>query len=121
MQFWHEQSHRYRAELQDFKKLTAVAMDGLRNEHSMLFKDLEGAAVRVERVEREMDYVETQTSPRACANKADKVFEQGAWGLEESRGKQEEEKERQELNSRVAGELQGSTYNIFCRTAAFDL
>lgn len=114
MQFWHEQSHRYHAELQDFKKLVAVAMDGLRNEHSMLFKDLEGAAVRVERVEREMDYVETQTSPRACANKADKVFEQGAWGLEE-------EKERQELNSRVSGELQGSTYKVSCRTAAFDL
>lgn len=125
MQLWHDQSHRYHRELQDFKKLTVVAMDGLRNEHSMLFKDLEGAAVRVDRVEREMDYVETQTSPRACANKADKVVEQGAWGLEESRGEEEEEEDWEELHSRVSGELQGSTCtfqpNILLRMAAFDL
>ncbi|KAM3618733.1 uncharacterized protein V6R79_024152 [Siganus canaliculatus] len=105
MQFWHEQSHRYHTELQDFKKLTAEAVEGLKNEHGAMFKDLEGAAVRVERVEREMDYVETQTSPRACANKADKVVEQGAWGLEESRAEEEEEEEEEEdweeLNSRV--------------------
>lgn len=110
MQLWHEQSNRYHAELKDFKKRTAEAMDGLRNEHSMLFKDLQGAAVRVDRVEREMDYVETQNSPRACSNKADKVLEQGAWGLQESRGEEVEEKEWEELNSRVSGELQGITY-----------
>lgn len=110
MQFWHEQSHRYHTELQDFKKLTAETVDGLRNEHGTLLKDLEGASVRVDRVEREMDYVETQTSPRACANKADKVVEQGAWGLEESRGEEEEEEDWEELYSRVSGELQRSTY-----------
>ncbi|KAG7231508.1 hypothetical protein INR49_011610 [Caranx melampygus] len=60
----------------------------------MLIKDLEGAAVRVDRVEREMDYVETQTSPRACANKADKVLEQGGWGLQESRGEDDERRRR---------------------------
>ncbi len=32
MQFWHEQSHRYHTELQDFKKLTDEAVDGLRSE-----------------------------------------------------------------------------------------
>uniref|UniRef100_A0A3Q1JQ89 Olfactomedin-like domain-containing protein n=1 Tax=Anabas testudineus TaxID=64144 RepID=A0A3Q1JQ89_ANATE len=85
MQFWHGQLHRYHTELQDFKKVTAQAMDGLKNGHSMLFKDLEGARLRVDRVEREMDYVETQTSPRACANKADKVLEQGAWGKKTGR------------------------------------
>uniref|UniRef100_A0A7N8XAC6 Olfactomedin-like 3a n=1 Tax=Mastacembelus armatus TaxID=205130 RepID=A0A7N8XAC6_9TELE len=78
MQFWHEQSHRYHTELQDFKKLTAEAMVVLKNEHGMLIRDLEGAAVRMDRVEREIDYVETHSSPRACANKADKVVEQGS-------------------------------------------
>ncbi|KAM6982472.1 olfactomedin-like protein 3B [Tautogolabrus adspersus] len=103
MQFWHDQSHRYHTELQDFKKLTAEAMDALSKEHSLLFKDLEGASVRVDRVEREMDYVETQTSPRACAKKADKVVEQGAWGLEESRGEEEEEEEEwEEVQSRLS-------------------
>lgn len=109
MQLWHDQSHRYHTEMQDFKKLTAEAMDGLKREHNMLFKDMEGAAVRVDRAEREMDYVEIQTSPRACANNADKVVEQGAWGLEESRGDEEEEEDWEELYSRVSGELQGST------------
>uniref|UniRef100_A0A3Q3M4J8 Olfactomedin-like 3a n=1 Tax=Labrus bergylta TaxID=56723 RepID=A0A3Q3M4J8_9LABR len=85
MQFWHDQSHRYHTELKDFKKLTAEAMDALSKEHSLLFKDLEGASVRVDRVEREMDFVETLTSPRACVKKADKVVEQGAWGLEENK------------------------------------
>ncbi|XP_034552146.1 olfactomedin-like protein 3B [Notolabrus celidotus] len=102
MQFWHEQSHRYHTELKDFKKLTTEAMDALSKEHSLLFKDLEGASVRVDRVEREMDYVESQTSPRACANKADKVVEQGAWGLEESRGEEEEEKDWEEVQSKVS-------------------
>lgn len=107
MQFWHDQTHRYHTELQDFKKLTEEAVDGLKNDHGALFKDLEGASVRVDRVEREMDFVETQTSPRACANKADKVVEQEAWGLEESRGEEEEEEDWEELYSRVSGELHG--------------
>ncbi|XP_060931565.1 olfactomedin-like protein 3B [Limanda limanda] len=106
MQFWHDQSHRYHTELQDFKKLTSEAVDGLSSEHGSLFKDLEGAGVRVERVEREMDYVEAQTSPRACARPAEKVVEQGVWGLEESRGEEEEEEEEEEdwveLHSRVS-------------------
>lgn len=105
MHFWHEQSHRYHTELRDFKKVTAQAVDGLKNEHSMLLKDLEGAGLRVDRVEREMDYVESQTSPRACANKADKVLEQGAWGLEESRAGEEEEEDWEELQAAVSGEL----------------
>lgn len=125
MQLWHEQSHRYHTEMLDFKKLTTEAVDGLRTEHSMMLKDLDGAAARVDRVEREMDYVETQTSPRACANKADKVVEQGAWGLEESRGEEEEEEDWEELHSRVSGELRGSTYTlkpkVLCGMAAFDL
>lgn len=75
----------------------------------MLFKDIEGAAARAERVEREMDYVEAWTAPRACAKKAEKVLEQGPWGLEEGRG-EEEEGEWQELHSKVSGELQEKTF-----------
>ncbi|KAF7663517.1 hypothetical protein LDENG_00208580 [Lucifuga dentata] len=91
MEMWHVQSHLYHTELQDFRKLTAEAMDGLSKEHHMIFKDLEEATARVVRVEREMDYVETQTSPRACVNKADKVVEQGAWSVEESRKEEDED------------------------------
>lgn len=126
MQLWHDQSRRYHTELLDFKKLTAEAMDGLRNDHGTILEDLTGAGVRVDRVEREMDFVETQTSPRACVNKADKVVEQEAWGLQESRGEEEEEGEDwEELQSRVSGELQGSTCSlqtsVLCWAAAFDV
>lgn len=124
MQFWHEESHRYHSELRDFKKLTAESMDELRRDHSVLFKDLEGASVRVERVEREMDYVENQISPRACTNKADKVLEHGAWGLKERREEEEEERDWEELQSRVSGEPRGRTCplqpNVLCGMAAFD-
>uniref|UniRef100_A0A3B3Z4K0 Olfactomedin-like domain-containing protein n=2 Tax=Poecilia mexicana TaxID=48701 RepID=A0A3B3Z4K0_9TELE len=85
----------------DFKKLTSEAMTGIKNDHSMMFKDLKGASARVDLVETEMDYVETQNSPRACANNAEKVLEQEAWGLQE-RDEVEEEEDWEELQSRVS-------------------
>ncbi|XP_027865800.1 olfactomedin-like protein 3B [Xiphophorus couchianus] len=101
MQLWHEQAHQYRTEMLDFKKLTSEAMTGIKNDHSMMFKDLKGASARMDLVEREMDYVETQNSPRACATKAEKVLEQEAWGLQE-RDEVEEEEDWEELQSRVS-------------------
>ncbi|KAM8863831.1 olfactomedin-like protein 3B [Spinachia spinachia] len=102
MHLWHEQSHRYHTELLDFKKLTDEAVVGLKNHHDVMFKDLEGAALRVDRVEQDVDRAETQTSPRACSNRADKVLEQGAWRLQESRGEEEEEDDWVELRSEVS-------------------
>lgn len=81
-----------------------MAVDGLRNDHGVLLKDVEGVAARVEQVDRNMDQVESWSAPRACASKADKVLEQGAWGLEEVRGGEKEE-EWEELQSQVSGEL----------------
>ncbi|XP_007570834.1 olfactomedin-like protein 3B [Poecilia formosa] len=100
MQLWHEQAHQYRTEMLDFKKLTSEAMTGIKNDHSMMFKDLKGASARVDLVETEMDYVETQNSPRACANNAEKVLEQEAWGLQER--DEVEEEDWEELQSRVS-------------------
>ncbi|KAL6119448.1 uncharacterized protein ACO6RY_04020 [Pungitius sinensis] len=102
MHLWHDQTHRYHTELLDFKKLTDEAVLGLRNQHSAMSKDLEGAALRVDRVEHDVDYVETQTSPRACTNQADRVVEQGPWRLEESRGEEEEGDDWVELHSEVS-------------------
>uniref|UniRef100_A0A3B3DQM7 Olfactomedin-like 3a n=1 Tax=Oryzias melastigma TaxID=30732 RepID=A0A3B3DQM7_ORYME len=100
MQLWRDQFHHYHIETLDFKKLTAEVMDGLRKEHGLIAKDLEGAAERMDRVEREMEYVESQTSPRACAKQADKVVEQEAWGPQER--EEEEEEDWTELHSRVS-------------------
>ncbi|KAM4610173.1 olfactomedin-like protein 3B [Polymixia lowei] len=105
MELWHEQSHRYHTELQDFKKLTAETVDALVKEHGVLLRDLDGASVRVDRAEREMDYLETRTSPRACVDKADKVLVQGARRVEDRTGvgeEEEEEEEWEEVHSRVS-------------------
>lgn len=105
MEMWHVQSHRYHTELQDFRRRTAETMDGLSKDHNVLLRDLEGAAARVEHVERDMDHVETQTSPRACVNKADKVVEQGAWSVDESREEEDEDEDWEKVHS-VSGEKQ---------------
>lgn len=95
-----------------------MAVDGLRSDHGVLLKDVEGVANRVERVDREMDRVESWSAPRACASKADKVLEQGAWGLEEVRGGEEEE-EWEELQSKVSGELRKGNDLGFDRLSPF--
>ncbi|KAM8829859.1 olfactomedin-like protein 3B [Synchiropus picturatus] len=99
MHLWHQQSRRYHTDLLDFQKLSSDAMAALKQEHEKLLEELDGAAVRMEQVEREMDYVESQTAPRACVKKADKVVEQGVWGLQQSRA---EEEDWQELHSSVS-------------------
>lgn len=81
-----------------------MAVDGLRNDHGALLKDVDVVAARLDQVDRNMDQVESWSAPRACASRADKVLEQGAWGLEEVRGGEEEE-EWEELQSQVSGEL----------------
>lgn len=93
-------------------------MDGLRDDHGVLLKDVAGVTTRVERVDREMDRVESWSAPRACASKADKVLEQGAWGLEEVRGGEEEE-EWEELQWKVSGELRRGNDLGFDRLSPF--
>lgn len=51
-------------------------MERFGKDHSKLQLDLEGAGVRVERVEREMDYIETQNPPKPCTKAQDKMVEQ---------------------------------------------
>ncbi|XP_010873630.1 olfactomedin-like protein 3B [Esox lucius] len=75
MLIWHEQSNRYSTELRDFKKRTAQFIGGLNEDHSNLRQDLEGAGVRVDRVERELDYIETQNPARPCVTHADRMVD----------------------------------------------
>ncbi|XP_062314870.1 olfactomedin-like protein 3B [Osmerus eperlanus] len=96
MEVWHEQSNRYHTELRDFKRLSADIMERLGKEHGTLHLDLERAGVKVERVEREMEYLESRNPPRPCVNAADRVVEQRTWRVEERRGGVEEEEEEEE-------------------------
>ncbi|KAM6976956.1 olfactomedin-like protein 3B [Aplochiton taeniatus] len=106
MELWNGQAHRYNTELKDFRKLASDVMERLAKEHLSLGQDLEGSRVRLSSVEREMDYVESQTTPRACGNTADRVLEQGAGSWEEGREEEEEEEEEEgewvEVRSKVS-------------------
>ncbi|CAL1606376.1 unnamed protein product [Knipowitschia caucasica] len=83
MQLWHGQNQRYNSEQQDFKKLTTERVEGLKKDYTALFKQLHLTEVRVYRTEREMEYVETWTTPRACVRPRDRVLERGEWSLRE--------------------------------------
>ncbi|XP_059903570.1 olfactomedin-like protein 3B [Gadus macrocephalus] len=106
MVLWHEQSHRYHTEMLNFKKLTAEMVDAVGKEHRYLWQDLGAAGDRVERAERELDYLERATSPRACVDPADKVHEQGVWRAGTSKRTreqvEEEEGEWEEVRSEVS-------------------
>ncbi|CAL8368180.1 unnamed protein product [Lota lota] len=105
MVLWHEQSHRYHAEMLDFKKLTAEMVDAVGKEHRYLRQDLGASGLRVERAERELDNLERVTSPRACVDPADKVHEQGVWRTGTSRRTQEQVEEKgewEEVRSEVS-------------------
>ncbi|MCI4387668.1 hypothetical protein PGIGA_G00076890 [Pangasianodon gigas] len=73
---WHEQNNRYSSDLKKFRNQAADLLEKLGKEHEKLREDLEGAGVRVDRVEREMDYIETKNPPKPCVKAADKMVEQ---------------------------------------------
>lgn len=73
---WQEQNNRYNTDLKNFRHQAADLLEKLGKEHESLRGDLEGAGVRVDRVEREMDYIETKNPPKPCVKAADKMVEQ---------------------------------------------
>lgn len=73
---WHEQNNRYSTDLKKFRNQAADLLEKLGKEHEKLREDLEGAGVRVDRVEREMDYIETKHPPKPCVKAEDKMVEQ---------------------------------------------
>ncbi|KAL6483474.1 hypothetical protein MHYP_G00083460 [Metynnis hypsauchen] len=75
---WHEQNDRYNSDLKKFKQQASELLEKIGKEHAKLRLDLEGAGVRVDRVEREMDYIETKNPPKPCVKAADKMVEQEA-------------------------------------------
>lgn len=75
---WHEQSNRYNSELKDFRQQATDIIERLAKDNRKLQTDLEETGVHVQRVEQEMDYIETQNPPRPCTKAEDKIVEQEA-------------------------------------------
>lgn len=73
---WHEQNSRYNSDLKEFRQQAADLLEKLTKEDNKLRLDMEAAGARVDRVEREMDYIETKNPPRPCVKAAAKMVEQ---------------------------------------------
>lgn len=73
---WQEQNNRYNVDLKKFRNQASDLLQKLGKDHERLREDLEGAGVRVDRVEKEMDYIETKHPAKPCVKAADKMVEQ---------------------------------------------
>lgn len=73
---WHEQTSRYTSELRELKQQIVAQLEGLDKNKEALKSELDAVGVRVDRVEREMDYLETQNGAQPCVDVDDKLVEQ---------------------------------------------
>lgn len=73
---WHEQTSRYTSELRELKQQIVAQLEGLDKNKETLRSELDAVGVRVDRVEREMDYLETQNGAQPCVDVDDKLVEQ---------------------------------------------
>ncbi|KAE8298709.1 Olfactomedin-like protein 3A Precursor [Larimichthys crocea] len=73
---WHEQTTRYASELRELKQQMVSQLENLDKEKEALRTNLDGVGTRVDRVERELDYLETQNGAQPCVDVDDKLIEQ---------------------------------------------
>ncbi|XP_076003376.1 olfactomedin-like protein 3A [Genypterus blacodes] len=73
---WHEQTNRYASELRELKQQMVSQLENLDKEKETLRLNLDGVGTRVDRVERELDYLETQNGAQPCVDVDDKLIEQ---------------------------------------------
>ncbi|KAM9361743.1 LOW QUALITY PROTEIN: olfactomedin-like protein 3A [Symphorus nematophorus] len=73
---WHEQTTRYASELRELKQQMVSQLENLDKEKETLRTNLDSVGTRVDRVERELDYLETQNGAQPCVDVDDKLIEQ---------------------------------------------
>ncbi|XP_038236019.1 olfactomedin-like protein 3 [Dermochelys coriacea] len=72
---WHDQSSRYSTELREFKNQVITMLENMEKEQDRLRTEVENTAVRVDRLEREVDYLETQNPAPPCVEVDEKLME----------------------------------------------
>ncbi|XP_069617877.1 olfactomedin-like protein 3 isoform X2 [Ranitomeya imitator] len=72
---WHDQSSRYSAELRDFKNQVLKMLENIEKEKDTVRNEMENTNVRVDRLEREVDYLETQNPAPSCVEIDEKLTE----------------------------------------------
>ncbi|KAL2091197.1 hypothetical protein ACEWY4_013460 [Coilia grayii] len=73
---WHEQTTRYASELREAKQALVLQLEGLEKSKEVQRGELDGLGTRVSRVEREMDFLETQKEAQPCVDVDEKLVEQ---------------------------------------------
>ncbi|XP_026202802.1 olfactomedin-like protein 3A [Anabas testudineus] len=73
---WHEQTTRYASELRELKQQMVSQLENLDKEKETLRTNLDSVGTRVDRVERELDYLETQNGAQPCVDVDDRLIEQ---------------------------------------------
>ncbi|XP_075471444.1 olfactomedin-like protein 3 isoform X2 [Ascaphus truei] len=72
---WHDQSSRYSSELREFKNKVLTLLENIEKERESLRNEMENTNVRVDRLEREVDYMETQNPAPPCVEVDEKLTE----------------------------------------------
>ncbi|OCT94342.1 hypothetical protein XELAEV_18012012mg [Xenopus laevis] len=70
---WHDQSSRFSGELRDFKNQVLKMLENIEKERDSLRNEMENTNVRVNRLEREVDYIETQNPAPPCVEIDEKL------------------------------------------------
>ncbi|KAM7422362.1 hypothetical protein PAMA_010426 [Pampus argenteus] len=73
---WHEQTTRYASELRELKQQMVSQLENLDKEKETLRMNVDSVGTRVDRVERELDYLETQNGAQPCVDVDDRLIEQ---------------------------------------------
>ncbi|KAM4796653.1 olfactomedin-like protein 3 isoform 1-T1 [Rhinophrynus dorsalis] len=72
---WHDHSSRYSSELREFKNQVLKMLENIEKERDSLRNEMENTNVRVDRLEREVDYMETQNPAPPCVEIDEKLTE----------------------------------------------
>ncbi|GCC37144.1 hypothetical protein chiPu_0015645 [Chiloscyllium punctatum] len=80
---WYDQTQRYSSEYREFKNQILSLVDSLDKEREEQRRILDFANSRIERIEREMDYLETKNPAPACVEIDDKFIDQSAGKAEQ--------------------------------------
>ncbi|XP_071993751.1 olfactomedin-like protein 3 isoform X2 [Engystomops pustulosus] len=72
---WHDHSSRYSSELRDFKNQVLKMLENIEKERDTVRNELENSNVRLDRLEREVDYLETQNPAPPCVDIDEKLTE----------------------------------------------
>ncbi|KPP77484.1 hypothetical protein Z043_103092 [Scleropages formosus] len=73
---WQEEASHYASELRDFQHQMLGLAQGLRKQKDDLRASLSTVGSRLDRIEREMDYVENQNPPQPCVDTDEQLAEQ---------------------------------------------